>query len=78
VFGTGSPIENILCHDIAAKTTNQLHQTLTAYTKELDEYNELIRKFEPVSSIMDKIKQGQGNNVPYVTYARAHFFPGKP
>ena len=41
-------------------TTGGIYDSLTAYTKELDEYNELIRKFEPVSSIMDKIKQGQG------------------
>ncbi len=39
-------------------TTAAIHGSLTAYTKELDKYNELIKKFEPVSSIMEKIKQG--------------------
>ncbi|KAL7448511.1 hypothetical protein ACHAWC_000685 [Mediolabrus comicus] len=39
-------------------TTDAIHGSLTAYTKELDKYNELIKKFEPVSSIMNKIKQG--------------------
>jgi hypothetical protein len=39
-------------------TTDAIHGSLTAYTKDLDKYNELIKKFEPVSSIMNKIKQG--------------------
>ena len=43
-------------------TIGGIYDSLTAYTKELDKYNELIRKFEPVSSIMGKIKQGQGGD----------------
>ena len=39
-------------------TTDAIHGSLTAYTKDLDKYNELIKKFEPVSSIMNKIKHG--------------------
>lgn len=38
-------------------TTHEIHKSLSVYSKELDQYNELIKNFEPVTSIMEKLRK---------------------
>ena len=59
-LGFNKPDNPATCHiwSDPNATTPEVFHSLVTYKKDIDEYNEIIKKFKPIPSIMDKLRRG--------------------
>ena len=59
-LGFNKPDNPATCHIWSDPnvTTPEVFHSLVTYKKDIDKYNEIVKKFKPIPSIMDKLRRG--------------------